>query len=363
MISPAFFAEDWLAVAALRATGILAAIALAWRGLPACRPRLRRAVALAGAAFALAALIPVGVWQLALPWPGATLFAAERETTAVIGAGGGFSWMGLGAAIWLGGMTIAFGRWVWQARRLRALVRASRPWPSDERRRFVTQGNAPTFPGPQPCSSAAVFRDVRFSDAVQGPCVAGVWRPVLLMPSAARHWSDEEWRMVLAHESQHLRQRDLWAAWLPRLVCAVYWWHPLAHWLERQYHLESEALCDKAAVGHGHSVRPYVEFLLALSSRSAIPSLAVGMARPSRLSQRLERLLAVPVGKEPVRDPSLLAFALVLAALGLAVLRLSPHDPPSQLLSPAPQPHEEIERAPLSAEAALRLSADPFPQP
>lgn len=349
MISLSLFAGEWLATAALRATGIFAAIALAWRGLPTSRPQLRRGVALAGAAAALAASLPQGMWELTLPqssvvWLGVSSGGAVENTAP------GFSWPATLAAVWLAGMVIAAGRWAVQAWRLWRLVRGA---PAFRAEAMTLAEDASDEP--------AHFHDVRISAALRGPCVAGVWRPVLLVPETARAWNAEEWRMVLAHERQHLRQRDLPAAALLRLACTFYWWHPLAHWLRRQCHLESEALCDRAVLAQGRAARPYVEFLLALSSRT-VPPLAAAMARPSRLRQRLERLLAAPAGKEAQRGPSLLAFALVLAALSLAVLRISPDAPPPHHSSFAPQPSAEQGRAALSAEAALRLSADPFPQ-
>lgn len=336
--------DGWMLSAVLRVTGLLTAVLLAWRGLPASRPRLRRGVALAGAGAALCALVPAGLWEVAVPlaraprggaWPG-----AESADHAA-----GFGWTGALAAVWLGGTVVAVCRWCLQAWKLRRLVKTSRSFRRGCRGDCGKRGEF------------AVFHDVRLSPVLSGPCVAGTWRPVLLVPAAARRWTADEWRMVLAHECQHLRQRDLLAGWLPRLVAAVYWWHPLAHWIHRQYHLESEALCDRAVLSGGRAVRPYVEFLLALSSR-ATPRLATAMARASRLGQRLERLLAVPEGERcSRRGPSMVALLLLSAALGVVALRIT--TPPA---GPAARHEPEADRA-MEAEAMLRLSANPFPQP
>ena len=70
------------------------------------------------------------------------------------------------------------------------------------------------------------------SSAISGPYVARGRKPVLLLPDSAHTWTPSHWKVVTAHEQQHLRQQDLPLAWLPRLVHCFYWWHPLAHWLK-----------------------------------------------------------------------------------------------------------------------------------
>lgn len=166
--------------------------------------------------------------------------------------------------------------------------------------------------------------------------------------------------MVIAHEQQHLRQQDLQLVWLPRLVYCFYWWHPLAHWLKRQFHAESEALCDRAALAHsGRSPREYVEFLLSLNA-ARMPASAAGMALKSPLGQRIERLL--PAGQRAGRRwAGGFAMLILCAMAGLSFsLRTVPPD-----AAPGNPPAVATEVRPMETavdETALRLSANPFPE-
>lgn len=93
----------------------------------------------------------------------------------------------------------------------------------------------------------------------------GVLRPRVIVPAAARGWTEARIRMVLGHELAHLRRRD----WLVQLgaevVRAVYWFNPLAWLACRRLRLESEQACDDAVLAAGAPPREYAEELLALA--------------------------------------------------------------------------------------------------
>ena len=227
--------------------------------------------------------------------------------------------------IWGAGTLACLIRWGRQVIRLRRLLANS--WPVADARLRVN----------------GVL--VRISGEVSGPCVAGFWRPVLLVPPEAESWPAVHWRMMIEHETQHIRQGDLKVGWLPRLVVAAYWWHPLAHWMARQFHLESEALCDRAVVSARRDVRAYVEFLLLLDG-ARLPRLVIPMARVPGLRARVERLLEPPGRKVGILS---VTTALVLLA-GVVVLALS--------LRTRPEPAGASDRW---SDTMTRLSASPFP--
>jgi beta-lactamase regulating signal transducer with metallopeptidase domain len=77
---------------------------------------------------------------------------------------------------------------------------------------------------------ANVRAEVALSDDVPTPAVAGLFRPVVLMPRAALGWSESRWRVVLLHELAHVRGRDCMVGVVAELVCAMHWFDPLA-WL------------------------------------------------------------------------------------------------------------------------------------
>ncbi|MES2705788.1 MAG: M56 family metallopeptidase [Verrucomicrobiota bacterium] len=338
---------DWLLQAGLRATLLLGGLFAVWRLLPAAQPALRRWVLLAASAGLLAAPWISGWWDLGT----AKLEVAAlngRKIPSITEAGGSFSWAALLAWLWLAGSALVCIRLALESWALRRLIRKARPWS-----------------GPREPDGLTILQ----SSAISGPCVAGGRRPVLLLPGSAHAWTPAQWRMVLAHERQHLHQRDLLLAWLPRLVLCLYWWHPLTHWLRRQFHAESEALCDGAVVaGSGQGAREYVEFLMALNT-GRLPAHSVGMAMKSRLGQRIERLLLTPPG--PVRGWTAVIALSILLTLALTSISLrtlpasASGSPQSTSLKTAAAAAPAATDSPVSAadapEIALRLSADAFP--
>ena len=92
---------------------------------------------------------------------------------------------------------------------------------------------------------AAVF----VSSRVRQAFVAGVWRPMVLLPAAwLAEMPPEMLEGVLAHELAHLRRLDLWAILLQRLVETFLFYHPAVWWLSRRLSREREMCCDEMAV-------------------------------------------------------------------------------------------------------------------
>ncbi len=77
----------------------------------------------------------------------------------------------------------------------------------------------PTLDLPSPAGS---------SRASVEPGVAGIFRPVLLLPEKiGDRFTPEQLRAIVAHELCHVRYRDNLTAALHMAVEAVYWFHPL----------------------------------------------------------------------------------------------------------------------------------------
>lgn len=66
------------------------------------------------------------------------------------------------------------------------------------------------------------------SSAVDSPAVAGLLRPVLLLPASfPQGFSANEARMILLHELTHLARHDLPLNWLLCVLQALHWFNPL----------------------------------------------------------------------------------------------------------------------------------------
>ena len=95
------------------------------------------------------------------------------------------------------------------------------------------------------------------------PGVLGVFGPVLVWPAQLSAQLDNRHiEAIVAHELMHVRRRDNLTALLHMLTEAVFWFHPLVWWIERQMVNEREQACDEAVVAMGGSAETYAESLL-----------------------------------------------------------------------------------------------------
>ena len=80
---------------------------------------------------------------------------------------------------------------------------------------------------------------------VSVPVVAGVLRPMILLPaSLASGLTPGQLEAVLAHELAHIRRFDAALNVFQRLVEAMLFFHPLVWWLSRRVSAERENACD-----------------------------------------------------------------------------------------------------------------------
>ncbi len=126
---------------------------------------------------------------------------------------------------------------------------------------------------------------------------------------------------MLTHEQAHARRRDPLFQWLALFNRAVFWFHPLAWWLERKLSALAEEACDAAVLDRGHDPREYSRYLLDLArtvKRAGTRVNVVAMAMPgSALPQRVKNII------NGVRPPSLSRTRLACAALACAIPRRS----------------------------------------
>ena len=166
---------------------------------------------------------------------------------------------------------------------------------------------------------AEVVGLLRFSCQLESPVVVGAFRPVIVLPSSARSWSEERLRAVLLHESAHVRRRDGLALLFARVVCAVYWFQPLA-WLSlRGLRRECELAADEDVIAGGLRPSSYAEHLLAVARDAVVPTVGIAMAsRPSELARRITAL----VNRDRLPAPLTRGRAVMLGVCALLVLAL-----------------------------------------
>jgi HEAT repeat protein/beta-lactamase regulating signal transducer with metallopeptidase domain len=135
------------------------------------------------------------------------------------------------------------------------------------------------------------------SARVSVPFTCGLFRPVLVVPIAALAWTDERIHVVLLHELAHVVRRDCLLQAVSHVVCAIYWFNPLAWLGARRLRAERERACDDLVLACGTPGADYAQHLLdiaraaTLDTRPALASAALAMARPSELEGRLLAIL------------------------------------------------------------------------
>src|SRR6478735_790044 len=198
-----------------------------------------------------------------------------------------------GASLW----SIALGVWAVIA----AMILLSLTWSSLVVQRLVRRSTAlddpswmtPLYEVSDRMGLAEPPRLLLSPDAKM-PFACGLATPTIVLPSECESWSQERRLAVLLHELAHVRRRDLAGHTLGRLVCAVYWFHPLVWTAARKLRDESERACDDLALSCGTRATDYAEHLLDIVTsvrRETTPMVALAMARRKEFEGRMLAIL------------------------------------------------------------------------
>ncbi len=133
------------------------------------------------------------------------------------------------------------------------------------------------------------------SNSCAVPVTVGWLNPTVILPERWRRWPQAQLNAVLTHEGEHARRRDPLVQWLALLNRALFWFHPLAWWLERRLSALAEEACDAAVLARGHDPFEYSEYLLELArvvQQTGARVNVLGMAMPGTfLPQRIRRIV------------------------------------------------------------------------
>ena len=135
------------------------------------------------------------------------------------------------------------------------------------------------------------------SELVAVPVTIGVFHPVILLPAGWRDWEDSKLNAVLAHEASHVVRRDALLQHVSLLHRAIFWFSPLAWWLDRHLAALSEQASDESALAGGADRNDYARTLLTFfEAVQATPGRVwwqgVSMAQRGQAEERLEKVLA-----------------------------------------------------------------------
>ncbi len=236
--------------------------------------------------------------------------------------------------VWLAGLIILTARLILASLALDRLVRRSADAPEDIARECRTIAER--------LGCTRTVRVVR-SPEVATPCLAGIVRPVLLLPDRE---GQDDLPAILAHELAHARHHDLSWNLAAHLASIALWFHPLA-WRIRSAHAAAcDAVSDAVAADYLGDVASYGRTLarMAVEASSPAPAHVLAMARTSEVWRRLDALnrhvFRTPLSWRRVM-PALFVGALILVLIGGFGVSRAGQDaakPAPKAAEPAPQP-------------------------
>ncbi len=165
-------------------------------------------------------------------------------------------------------------------------------------------------------SSLGIRRDITVlhSSEIDVPLAAGILRPVILVPSSASEWSDEEMRIVLLHELAHVQRSDIIARATAMCACVIHWFNPFVWILGELSTRDAELAADDLVLSAGILPSTYADALLNIAGSVFGPPRvqpSLPLARRAFLAERVHTIL-----RESRRSGGMghAATALVLAA-------------------------------------------------
>ncbi|MCA9037092.1 MAG: hypothetical protein KDA91_18275 [Planctomycetaceae bacterium] len=166
--------------------------------------------------------------------------------------------------------------------------------------------------------------ELRLTDQSPVPFTTGLFRPIVVLPTAAVGWTTDKLCMVMAHEIAHVERRDILWHWIGRMAVCVAWFNPLVWFAAKRGFLDRERACDDRVLCAGFAETEYGQCLLevaaSLSGRRLPGTAAVSMAEPP-LKQRLQWILSSTAdrrsGSAGARNLLLAVFGSVAVVMGI----------------------------------------------
>ena len=200
------------------------------------------------------------------------------------------------------------------------------------------------------------------SEFISVPLTMGALRSTILLPSGWREWDDAKLDAVIAHEVSHVARRDALSQRLSLLHRAIFWFSPLAWWLDRHLADLAEQASDEAALACGADRKTYARTLLGFfealqTAPGRVWWQGVSMAKTGQAEQRIERILSWK-GSVAMHLKKSIAFAVVAFAIPVVYLAASVHPANAHPQSAAPAQA----RAPASSSPAATPEPAPAPE-
>jgi bla regulator protein BlaR1 len=156
-----------------------------------------------------------------------------------------------------------------------------------------------------------------------GPAVIGLASPEIVVPEWLLEKSEEEQRLVMVHEQEHIAARDQYLPFGALLVATLLPWHPAVWWSLARLRLAVELDCDARVLRRGERPQSYGTLLIDIAAQcGGHRAGAVALAdRTSHLERRILAMTPRTARFSRVRSSALVALA-ALAVLGACEARV-----------------------------------------
>ena len=219
-----------------------------------------------------------------------------------------------------------------------------------------------------------IRRAVQYCEStfLQAPAVIGWFRPIVFLPATTlTGLSEEQLRVVIAHELAHIRRFDAFINVFQVCIETLLFYHPAVWWLNRRIRAEREHCCDEAAVAHCGNAVAYARALTLMEEWRSAPAFAMAANR-GPLSERIRHLLGMNASGDGARKIGVagsVVFLVTALLAGNALFGIAYTKPIAyagsgpiqrllQIAAPQPQPVRQAAPAP-----APKPSAAQNPQP
>jgi beta-lactamase regulating signal transducer with metallopeptidase domain len=167
------------------------------------------------------------------------------------------------------------------------------------------------------------------TELISVPLTMGALRSTILLPASWREWEVSKLDAVVAHEVSHVARRDGLTLRLSLLHRAIFWFSPLAWWLDRHLADLAEQASDEAALTCGTDRKDYAQTLLGFFevlqvTPGRVRWQGVSMAKTGQAEKRLERILSWK-GSVAMRLKKSIAVAVLALAVPVIYLAASVH--------------------------------------
>ena len=212
-----------------------------------------------------------------------------------------------------------------------------------------------------------INRAVQYCESayLQAPAVIGWFRPIVLLPiSTLTGLTDEQLRMVIAHELAHIRRLDAFVNVFQVCTETLLFYHPAVWWLNKRIRAERELCCDEIAVSVCGDAVEYARALTMMEEWRTAPALAMAANR-GPLSERIAHLLRLHSSREGARKLGVagsIVFLTTAIVAGNALFGIAYSKPIVHANSTAIS-HVLPKLVALQAQAAPQTAAKPATKP